>query len=214
MVRIILADDHNIVRDGLRSLLEKQGDMEIVGEAEDGRTTVKLTHELRPHVVVMDVNMPDLNGIEATRQITAQHPNTRVIALSMYLDGRFVSEMLNAGASAYLPKKSAATELVAAIRAVVNGKTYLSPEIAGDVVDTHVRTSEKKGDSAFSKLSDREREVLQLLAEGNSVKEIADLLSVSVNTVHTHRQHIMEKLNLHSIAELTKYAIREGLTSL
>jgi DNA-binding NarL/FixJ family response regulator len=214
MIRIILADDHKIVRDGLRRVLEEQSDMQIVGESDNGRSTVKLVEGSSPHVVVMDVNMPDLNGIEATRQITSHFPNVRVIGLSMYAEDRFVSEMLTAGASGYLPKKSAASELVTAIRAAVKGQTYLSPEVAGGVVEHHVRTSDPSKDTAFSMLSDREREVLQLLAEGLSVKEIADQLSVSVNTVHTHRQHIMNKLNLHSVAELTKYAIREGLTSL
>lgn len=214
MIRVVLADDHKIVRDGLRSMLEKQRDMEIVGEAEDGLSTVKLVEELRPHIVVMDVNMPDLNGIEATRHIASQVPTTKVIGLSMYAEGRFVSEMLAAGASGYLPKKSAADELVVAIHAANNGKTYLSPEVAGHVVDAHVRQVQGPKRGAFSDLTDREREILQLLAEGKSVKEIAAMLSVSVNTVHTHRQHIMDKLDMHSVAELTKYAVREGLTSL
>jgi len=158
--------------------------------------------------------MPDLNGIEATRKIIKEHPNTKIVGLSGHPDRHFVREMLKAGASAYILKHTAYEELIRAIREVMNGKTYLSPEVTQGVVDTYVRSKPQKGENpAFAVLTDREREVLQRLAEGRSTKEMADDLSVSVKTVETHRRNIMEKLNLHSIAELTKYAIREGVTS-
>ena len=213
-IRILLSDDHKIVRQGLRGLLEKQEDVEVVGEAEDGRTTLKLVEQVAPDIVIMDVSMPDLNGIEATRQIAAKHPSVKVIGLSMYADRRFIKGMLNAGASGYLQKDCAFEELVKAVRAAVANQTYLSPAIADIVVREYLSRSEKTDSTAFSMLTSREREVLQLLAEGRSTSEIARRLSVSVKTVETHRQRIMTKLNIHSLAELIKYAIREGLTSL
>jgi DNA-binding NarL/FixJ family response regulator len=213
-VKIILADDHKIMRQGLHNLLEKQADFEIVEEADDGITAVKKTKELSPDVVIMDVSMPGLNGIEATRQIKAEMPEVKVIALSMHAEKRFVAEMLNAGASAYLLKDSAFEELVRAIRAALVNKIYLNPSIAETVIKDYIKQVPRESFSAFSILSKREREVLQLLAEGSSTKEIASLLFLSIKTVETHRKNIMEKLDLHSIAELTKYAIREGITSL
>lgn len=213
-IRVILADDHKIVRDGLRTLLEKQPEIKVVAESEDGRTTVKLAKKLTPEVVIMDIAMPDLNGIEATRQIIAEQPNVKVIALSMHSDRRFVSEMLKAGASAYLMKDCAFEELVIAIRTVVGNKVYLSPAIAGIVIENYIQRTAKSETSVFSLLSDREREVLQLMAEGKTTKGIASYLNVSIKTIETHRMNIMAKLDIHSIAELTKYAIREGLTSL
>ena len=213
-IRIILADDHKIVREGIRSLLEKQADIEVVAEADDGRTLLKLVEEMLPNVVVADVAMPDLNGIEATRQITNKDPNIKVVALSMYSDRRFIMGMLSAGASGYLPKDCAFEELAQAIRTVAADRTYLSPTVADIVVKDYFHHLEKTDLSAFSILSSREREVLQLLAEGKTVKEIASHLAISVKTIETHRQQIMSKLNIHSVAELTKYAIREGLTSL
>ncbi len=213
-VKVLLADDHKIVRDGLRTLLEKHPEIEVVGEAEDGRETVQLVRELSPEVVIMDIAMPDLNGIEATRQIIAEHPNVKVIALSMHSDRRFISEMLKAGASAYLLKDCAFEELEGAIRTVGKNKVYLSPAIAGVVIENYIRNAPKPESSVFSLLSDREREVLQLMAEGKTTKEIASHLHVSIKTIETHRTNIMTKLDIHSIAELTKYAIREGLTSL
>ena len=213
-IRVLLADDHKIVRQGLRGLLEKQEDVEVVGEAEDGRTTLKLVEQVAPDIVIMDVSMPDLNGIEATRQIAAKYPSVKVIGLSMYADRRFIKGMLNAGASGYLPKDCAFEELVKAVRAAVANQTYLSPAIADIVVREYLTRSEKTDSTVFSMLTSREREVLQLLAEGRSTSEIARRLSVSVKTVETHRQRIMTKLNIHSLAELIKYAIREGLTSL
>jgi DNA-binding NarL/FixJ family response regulator len=209
-----LADDHKIVRDGLRTLLEKNPGIEVVGEAEDGRETVQLVKKLSPQIVIMDIAMRDLNGIEATRQIIAEHPDIKVIALSMHSDRRFVSEMLKAGAAAYLLKDCAFEELESAIRTVMKNKTYLSPAIAGVIIENYIRNAPKSDPSVFSLLSDREREVLQLMAEGKTTKEIASHLLVSTKTVETHRMNIMTKLDIHSIAELTKYAIREGLTSL
>lgn len=214
-IRILLADDHQIIRAGLRSLLEKEPGLTVIAEAETGRDAVRLTLVQQPEVVVMDVAMPDLNGIEATRQIIAERPGIRVVALSMHADRRYVMEMLKAGASGYLLKDSAFEELVRAIRTVLANQTYLSPEIANLVVGDYVRQLQQHKDtSAFSVLTVREREVLQLLTEGSSTAQIAERLHLSVKTIETHRQNIMEKLGLRSIAELTKYAIREGLTSL
>jgi DNA-binding NarL/FixJ family response regulator len=211
---ILLADDHKIVRDGLRALLEKETDMEVIAGAEDGASAVKLAGELKPSVVVMDIGMPDMNGIEATRQIIASHPDVRVIALSMHSDKRFVGGMLKAGASGYLLKDCAFGELANAIRAVMGGQTYLSPQIAQVVVEGYVRQVGPSGPASAEVLTGREREVLQLLAEGKSTKDIAALLGLSSRTVETHRQQIMNKLNIHKAAELVKYAIREGIISL
>jgi len=213
-LRILLADDHKIVRDGLRNLLEKDPDIVVVGEAEDGREALQLARKLSPDVVIMDIAMPDLNGIEATRQILSEVRNVKVVALSMHSDKRYVSEMLKAGAAGYLLKDCAFEELITAIRTIVKGKIYLSPGIAGVVIDDYIRKGSNTDSSVFTILSDREREVLQLMAEGRATKDVATHLNVSIKTVETHRTHIMTKLDIHSIAELTKYAIREGLTSL
>ncbi len=211
--KILLADDHQIVREGLHSLFEKEADLEVVGEAENGRQAVRMARDLKPDVVVMDVAMPDLNGIEAMRQILAELPAARILALSMYSNKHYVIEALKAGASGYLLKDGAFDELVQAIRAVIAGRSYLSPEITGAVIDDVVhRPAEPR--PAPPRLSSREREVLQLLAEGRTTRQIARRLFVSRKTVDTHRQHIMKKLDLHSVAELTKYAVREGLTSI
>ena len=212
-IRILLADDHKIVRQGLRTLLEQEPDMEVVAEAEDGRIAVRLARELAPQVVIMDVGMPDLNGIEATRQVLADTPGLKVIALSMHSDRRFVVNMLKAGASGYLLKDSAFEELAAAIRVVMLNKTYLSPGVSDIVIKDYVQ-GPREDSSVFSVLTPREREVLQLMAEGKSTKQIADRLHVSIKTIETHRQQIMTKLGIHSVAELTKYAVREGLSSL
>jgi two-component system, NarL family, response regulator NreC len=212
--RILLADDHRIVREGLKSLLNDEPDMEVVAEAPDGRQAVEMVDEHSPDVVVMDIGMPQLNGIEATRRIVADHPNARVIALSMHSDRRFMSEILKAGASGYLLKDGAFEELAGAIRTVNEGRMYLSPRITDVVLDDYVRTMSIRGEpSAFAALTPREREVLQLLAEGKATKQAAAALHVSVKTVETHRRQIMTKLDIHSVAELTKYAIREGLTT-
>jgi len=213
-IRIIIADDHKIVRNGLRSLIEKELDIEVIAEADNGRNAVRFALELAPDVVIMDIAMPDLNGIEATRQIIAALPVTKVIALSMHADKRYVMEMLKAGASGYVLKDNAYEELSSAIRTALGNRTYLSPQVAEIVIGDYVKLAQTANDSVFSLLSAREREVLQLLAEGKSTARIAESLYISVKTVETYRQHIMEKLNIRSIAELTKYAIREGLTSL
>jgi len=213
-IRVLLSDDHRIVREGLRTLLEKEPGIDVVAEAEDGRSTVELARKLRPQVVVMDITMPDLNGIEATRQITKEVPDVKVLALSIHSDRRFVMEMLRAGATGYLIKDCASEELVSAIRSVLRNQTYLGPSIADIVRRDYLRQVPKADTSVFSILTAREREVLQLMAEGKTTKHIASCLDVSVKTIETHRQHIMAKLNLHSLAKLTKYAIREGLTPL
>jgi DNA-binding NarL/FixJ family response regulator len=214
-VRILLADDHKIVRDGLRSLLEKQQGMEVVGEAENGRRALELAQQKKPDVVIMDVSMPDLNGIEATRQMLADQPRVRVIALSMHSDRRLVAGMLQAGASGFLLKYCAFDELARAINTVMSNQPYLSPRIAGTVIQDYVRRiTPSESPTSDALLTTREREVLQLLAEGWSTKKIGSHLHVSVKTVETHRRQMMDKLGLHTIAEITKYAIREGLTSL
>jgi DNA-binding NarL/FixJ family response regulator len=213
-IRILLADDHRILRQGLRAMLAGERDFEVLAEAEDGRTAVELAERLMPHVVVMDIGMPGLNGIEATRQIVERVPSVRVIALSAYADRRLIAEVLKAGASGYLLKESAFDELAEAIRTAAAKKVYLSPRIAAELVDDYVRMSKDPGPSVFDSLSPREREVLQLIAEGQSTKEVARILKVSVKTVETHRRQLMNKLELFSVAELTRYAIREGLVSL
>ena len=213
-IKILLADDHKIMREGLRALIEKQGDIAVIGEADDGRTTVRLAQELLPDIVIMDINMPGMNGIEATRQIISRDSRTRVIALSVHSNKCFVSEMLNAGASGYLLKNCASHELVNAIRAVFSNRSYLSPEITDIMIKDYKDMLSKENLSVFSLLTQREREVLQFISEGKSTKEIAGYLHISIKTIETYRKQIMEKLDIHSIAELTKYAIKEGLTSL
>jgi two-component system response regulator NreC len=213
-IRILLADDHKIVRDGLRALLKNQSGMEVIAEAGDGRSTVQMVQELLPNVVIMDIAMPDMNGIEATRQITATAPNVKIVALSMHSDKRFVAEMLKAGASGYLLKDCAFEELDNAIRAVIANRIYLSPKLADIIIKDYTRLFPKTEFSVFSILTFREREVLQLLAEGKTTKEISSSLNISAKTVETYRKQLMDKLDIHSIAKLTKYAVREGLTSL
>ncbi|MCF7973930.1 MAG: response regulator transcription factor [Phycisphaerae bacterium] len=212
--RIIIADDHTIVRHGLVKLLQQEEDMEVIAQADNGMSTVDLARTLSPDAVVMDVGMPDLNGIGATEQILRDQPNIRILALSMHSGKRFVVSMLKAGAAGYLLKDCALEELVTAIRTIVSGKTYLSPSIADIVVENCIRKAPETEPSAFSILSQREREVLQLLAEGNTTKQIALTLHISPKTVEGHRLHIMGKLNIDNVAQLTKYAIQEGLTSL
>lgn len=214
-IRVLLADDHKMIRNGLAALIAQEKEMEVMAEAQDGKTAVQLAKKLCPNVVVMDIGMPDLNGIEATRRITEMKRNIKVIGLSMHSDRRYVSQMLKAGASGYLHKDDAFEELAEAIRTVMRGKTYLSPGIAKTVVDEYRRTAKDKDDgTVFAALTEREREVLQQITEGKTTKETAFGLGVSVKTIETHRQNIMEKLDIHSIAELTKYAVREGLTEL
>ena len=210
-IRILIADDHKIMRDGLSNLLDKEAGMEVIAEAKNGREAIRLAEQLRPDILIMDISMEDLNGMDATRQIVGKNQGTKIIALSMHADKRFVAGMFEAGAMGYLLKECAFDELLQAIRQVMSGRTYLCSMISGVVIRDYIQRMRK---SESSPLSPREKEILQLLAEGSTTKRIADQLKVSVKTVETHRQHIMEKLNIFSIAELTKYAIKEGITSL
>jgi len=212
-IRLLLADDHKIFREGMRSLLEKEPNMVVIGEAGNGKETVKLAQELLPDVVIMDITMPDLNGIDATRQLRKKAPNTQVLCLSQHSERNFVLAMFEVGASGYLLKDSAFDELTRAIYAVFSKKIYISPQIAHYIIDESLaRASQKKVSSVV--LTAKEREILQLIAEGKTTKQIALRLNRSMKTIETHRRQICKKLNIHSIAELTKYAISEGLTSL
>lgn len=212
-IRVIVADDHRLVRAGISLMIGQQPDMEIVGEANDGRGAVELAKKVCPNIVLMDISMPDLNGIDATRQITTQTPAPRVIALTGHADRRAVVDALRAGALGYVVKNAPPEELMVAIRTVAEGKVYLSPSIAGGVLEEFRRCVPASGSPEFWSLSVREREVLQLIAEGKSTKQIAAALKVSKKTVDNHRAHLMSKLNATILAELIKYAIREGLTS-
>ncbi|MCK4420589.1 response regulator transcription factor [candidate division WOR-3 bacterium] len=213
-IKILIADEHKIFREGLSTLIEKEMDMEVVGEAGNGREAIKLAQELSPDIILMDITMPELNGIEATRKIISKYPGIKVIALSFHSDRRFVLGMIDAGACGYLLKECAFEELVRAIHTVIRNKTYLSPGISDILVEEYVNKSKKEKHPVFSKLTSREREILQLIAEGKGTKEIARELYISVKTVETHRRNIKGKLGTKSIAEMTKYAIREGITSL
>lgn len=212
--RVLLADDHQIMREGLRSLLRLDEEVEVVAEGDTGRSTVRLAKQFRPDVVIMDITMPDMNGFEATRRIMDELPSTKVIALSMHSDKQYIARMFSAGAAGYLLKDCASKELVVAIRAVVQGQIYISPRILGGKMTLGLDPDALRRQIAVALLSPKEREVLQMISEGRTTKYIATQLDISEKTVEKHRQHIMEKLNLHSIAELTKYAIREGMTSL
>lgn len=213
-VQIIIADDHKLMREGLGSLLSQQADIEVVGQANNGREAVQLAERIRPDVVVMDVSMPDLNGIDATRQIVSKAPGTKVIALSMHSDRQFIAEMFRAGAKGYLLKDSAFEELASAIMKVARNETYIAPKLSGFNIEDYSDESRQRELLVTPRLSEREREVLQLMAEGKGTKEIAADLHLSAKTVETHRQHLMDKLDLYSVAELTKFAIRKGLTTL
>jgi len=210
-MKILLVDDHEMFRAGLRELINREQDMEVIAEATDGRTALHLVGKTRPDVVIMDIMMPGLNGIDATAQIRRQCPQTQVVALSAHGDRRFVIGVVQAGASGYVLKESAFEELAFALRTVAQGKTYLSPSVATIVVEDLRNLARQVQYSPLAALTGKEREVLQLIAEGKSTKEIASILCLSPKTVETHRQHLMDKLNLHSIAELTRFAIREGL---
>jgi DNA-binding NarL/FixJ family response regulator len=212
--KILIADDHKLMREGLRTLIEKQAELEVIAEAGDGRDAVRLTRELEPDVVIMDIAMPVLNGIEATHQIVGEFEKTKVIVLSMHADKRFVTKALKIGVSAYLLKDSAFKDLLQAIREVENNKIFLSPRITDIVINDYIHSSVSNDATVLYKLSGREREVLQLIAEGKTTKEISLRLFVSTKTIESHRKKIMDKLDIHNVAELTKYAIREGIISL
>ena len=213
-IRILLADDHTVMRSGLRLLLERQPNFEVVGEAGDGRQATELAASLNPDVVIMDIGMPILNGIEATGQIVHQNPRTAVVILSVYNDESYVMRALKAGARGYLLKDSAEADLIRAVQVVSEGKSFFSPAVSKMLVEDYVRVLKQRGmEDSYELLTPRERQILQLLAEGKSNKEVAVLLDLSVYTVETHRSHILQKLNLHSTAELVLYAVRKGIIS-
>jgi DNA-binding NarL/FixJ family response regulator len=212
-VKILLADDHKIIRDGLRTLIECYSHFKIVAEAEDGRSAVQLCRQLSPDVVLMDISMPYLNGVDATRQILTHLPKTKVIILSLHSSKRLIDAVFASGASGYLLKNCGIEDVFSAIEAVNGGGIYLHPKIAAIVRDGYLEAITRQGPPSFTLLSSREREVLQLIAEGKSSKEIAFSFNLSVKTIEAHRQRIMKKLKIRNIASLTKYAIREGLTS-
>ena len=213
-MRILLADDHTVMRAGLRLLLERHEDFEVVGEAADGREAVEIAAEQKPAVVVMDIAMPHLNGVEAARQILSRHPDTAIVMLSMHSDESYVLRSLKAGARAYLLKDSAEADLIAAIQAITEGKSFFSPGVRALLKEDYIHRLAKFGaDDTYELLTAREREVLQLVAEGRSNKEVASLLNLSLYTVETHRTHILQKLNLHSVPELILYAVRKGIIS-
>ncbi|MBI5443844.1 MAG: response regulator transcription factor [Deltaproteobacteria bacterium] len=212
--RVLLADDHGIVRKGLRSLLESEPEVRVVAEATDGKEAVRLAEELEPDVVIMDIAMPLLNGIEATARITKARPDTRVIVLSMHSDESYLARALTAGAKGYLLKESAEEVLVRAVETVMSGRPFFSPEISKFLMDDYVRQLEQRGpQDSFDLLTDREKEILQLLAEGKTNKDVAVLLELSVYTVETHRTNLMKKLGLHNTAEIVLYAVRRKLVS-
>jgi DNA-binding NarL/FixJ family response regulator len=211
-IRILLADDHAIVRDGLRALLEKQPDMTVSGEAADGREAVQIAEENPPDVVVMDIAMPNMNGIEATRRIVAQRPATGVVILSMHQDESYVLRSLKAGARGYLLKDSLRSDVVEAIRSVAQGRSFLTRKVSRLMQEDYIRQMERRGvEDSYDLLTDREREVLQLVAEGRTNKEVANVLNIGLTTVETHRTHILQKLGLHSVPELILYAVRKGI---
>lgn len=212
IVRVLLAEDHTIVRKGLRSLLDGETGIEVIGEAGDGREAIEKVRQLRPDVVLMDITMPGLNGLEATRQIKKRFPEVKVVILTVHTTEEYILQILRAGASGYVVKQAAPTELLSAIQAAYRGDSFLSPSISAKVIEEYIRQAEAMAErNSYNRLTDREREVLQLIAEGHSNREIAELLHISVKTVETHRTHLMDKLDLHNTAELTQYAIRKGV---
>ena len=213
MITVILVDDHVIMRDGLKNLLEDESDIEVIGAADNGRDAVKISIEKKPNIVVMDIAMRDMNGIEATRQIKKENPDIKIIALSMHSERQIVVGIFRAGASGYLLKDSTSTELIKAIRTIYRGRNYLSQKISNIVLQEISDVKKDSDENGIEVLTNRENEILQLISEGNSTKRIAEVLFISPKTVETHRANIMEKLNIHNLPELTKYAIRAGLTS-
>jgi two-component system response regulator NreC len=213
-IRILLADDHTLVRSGFKSLIEDRDMFEVVGEASNGRETVRLAKELKPNVILMDINMPDLNGVEATRQVVESDPSIKVIGLSIYSDKIFISGMLKAGAAGYLLKDCQPSELTEAIFAVRHNEVYISTKIMGTVIGDYRKFLLQENESPDELLTEREREVLQLIAEGKNTKQIASDLSVSVKTIETHRQNLMHKLDIYSVQDLVKYAIKHGVITI
>jgi DNA-binding NarL/FixJ family response regulator len=213
-MRLLLADDHNLMREGVRLLLEKSPGLEVVGEAQDGRVAVQMARELNPDLVILDITMPELNGVEATRQIKSLLPASKVIVLSMHASEEMIADALRAGANGYLTKNCIGEELIRAVRTVAGNQTYLSPQVAGVVADVYLGRQGSTAGPVTKTLTPRQREILQLLAEGYSTKQISQRLSRSVKTIEMHRLHIMQKMGFDSIADLTKYAIRKGLASL
>lgn len=214
-IRLLVADDHKIFRQGIKKLLEEEPDLQVVGESADGRETVKRATELKPDIVLMDIAMANLNGLEATRQIKKALPETKVIMLTMHKNEEYVLQSFQAGASGYILKEGAVEELVSAIRSIHQDKSFLSPTVSKTLVDAYLRKMETgRTETPFDLLTDREREVLQLIAEGYTNREVAKQLFISVKTVEAHRAHIMQKLNIHDIAKLVKYAIQKGLVDL
>ena len=213
-IKLLLADDHTILREGLKLILNKEHDFEVVGEANDGRETIKLVEILRPDVVIMDITMPLLNGLEATRQIKKRFPEVDVIVLTVHEAEEYVYQVFDAGASGYLCKKSAHKDLVYAVRTICSGEYFISPTISKSVIKEYItKTVPAHKNDNYHALTEREREILQLIAEGNSNKQISDIINVSIKTVEVHRAHIMEKLDVHNTANLTRYAIRKGIVS-
>jgi two-component system, NarL family, response regulator NreC len=214
VVRILLADDHTLVRHGIRRILEEHADWQVIGETSDGREAVRLALELQPDVVILDIGMPQLNGIEAARQITRRAPSVRVLMLSMHADEAYLTQSVEAGALGYLLKDSADVELVKAVTAAIQGRSFFSPKVATVLLDEFRKSLVRRGiTDRYETWSEREREVFQLIAEGHSNKSIATILGVSPATVETHRSHMMEKLDLHSVAEIVLYAVRRGVIS-
>lgn len=217
-IRVILADDHTIVRQGLRSLLDREEGISVVAEADNGRTALLLTRELLPDLVVMDISMPEMNGIEATRHLVTEFPATRVLALSMHSDRRFVEEIMKAGATGFILKDCAKDELVKAIRMLADSSSYVDPEIGANMIRDYLHVNPDNGatsnEQKLSLLSSREQEVLRLITEGKNTKEIAFILDLSVKTVESHRLQVMKKLDIHNVVELTRFALREGVTTL
>jgi DNA-binding NarL/FixJ family response regulator len=213
-ISILLADDHKILREGIRSLLEKEPDFEVIGETDNGRTAIELACDLKPDVVIMDIGMPDMNGVEATKEILSLVPGIRVLALSVYSDKRFVVEMLNAGATGYIVKDCAFDEMLAAVRSVASNQRYIAPKLLENIIEDYMKNKFINGIKKKDLLTPRETEVLSLIAQGKNTKEISFALNISMKTIDTHRQNIMDKLNIHNIVDLTKYAIRTGLISL
>jgi two-component system, NarL family, response regulator NreC len=213
-IRILIADDHGIVRKGLRLQLEQHGDFEVVGEATEGREAVRMAEELLPDVVIMDIAMPNLNGIQATTQVVKKNPQIAVIILSMYSDETYLMRTLAAGAKGYLLKDSADVDLHRAVEVVAQGKPFFSPAIADTLLEDYMRQLQQRGlQDSYDLLTEREKEILQLVAEGKSNKDVASILNLSTNTVETHRTRVMQKLDLHSTADIVLYAVRKGIIS-